>query len=86
MRLRIFASARGGAGKTPEDIARRADFLRPPGARSSDPGAVGSIAQMVDFLGQYATLGTDAVYLRAADITDYDHLELIAAEVVPQLD
>jgi alkanesulfonate monooxygenase SsuD/methylene tetrahydromethanopterin reductase-like flavin-dependent oxidoreductase (luciferase family) len=83
--LRHSVCLNAGAGKTPADIARRAEFLRPPGARSSDAGAIGSAAQMVDFLGQYADLGADVVYLRAADFTDLDHLDLIAAEVLPQL-
>jgi alkanesulfonate monooxygenase SsuD/methylene tetrahydromethanopterin reductase-like flavin-dependent oxidoreductase (luciferase family) len=74
-----------GAGRTPLEVARRAETLRPPGARTSDPGAVGSAGEMVDFLGRYAELGTDAVYLRAADFADLDHLDLIAAEVLPHL-
>jgi F420-dependent oxidoreductase-like protein len=83
--LRHSVCLNAGAGKTAEEIARRAEFLRPPGARSSDAGAIGSAAQMVDFLGQYAELGADVVYLRAADFTDLDHLDLIAAEVLPRL-
>jgi alkanesulfonate monooxygenase SsuD/methylene tetrahydromethanopterin reductase-like flavin-dependent oxidoreductase (luciferase family) len=74
-----------GAGRTPLEVARRAETLRPPGARTSDPGAVGSLGEIVDFLGRYAELGTDAAYLRAADFADLDHLDLIAAEVMPHL-
>jgi alkanesulfonate monooxygenase SsuD/methylene tetrahydromethanopterin reductase-like flavin-dependent oxidoreductase (luciferase family) len=84
-RLRHSVCLNAGAGRTPLEIARRAEALRPPGARDSDPGAFGSADEMVDFLGQYAALGTDVVYLRAADFADLDHLELIAAEVMPQL-
>jgi F420-dependent oxidoreductase-like protein len=83
--LRHSVCLNAGAGRTPLEVARRAETLRPPGARSSDPGAVGSVGEMVDHLGQYAALGADAVYLRAADFADLDHLELIAAEVMPQL-
>jgi F420-dependent oxidoreductase-like protein len=83
--LRHSVCLTAGAGRTPLEVARRAETLRPPGARSSDPGAVGSVGEMVDYLGQYEALGADAVYLRAADFGDLDHLDLIAAEVMPQL-
>jgi F420-dependent oxidoreductase-like protein len=83
--LRHSVCLNAGAAKTPEQLARRADFLRPPGARDSDKGAVGSVDEMVDFLGRYAALGTDAVYLRTADFSDLDHLDLIASDVLPQL-
>ena len=40
---------------------------------------------MVDKLGRLAELGATRVYLQVLDLTDLDHLELVAAEVVPQL-
>ena len=47
---------------------------------------VGSPAQLVDRLGEFAAIGATRVHLRLIDFADLDHLELIGAEVLPQLD
>jgi F420-dependent oxidoreductase-like protein len=46
---------------------------------------VGSPGEVVDRIGRYADAGADRTYLQLPDLTDLDHLELIAAEVLPQL-
>ena len=46
---------------------------------------VGSPAQVVDKLGQFADAGAERVYLQILDLHDLDHLELMAAEVMPQV-
>ncbi len=58
-------------GRTPDDLV--------------EGGLAGSPAQVVDKLGQYAELGTDRVYLQVLDMSDLDHLELIASEILPQV-
>ena len=50
-----------------------------------DP-VVGSPAQLVERIGEFAAIGATRVHLRLIDFDDLDHLELIAAEVLPQLD
>ncbi len=47
---------------------------------------VGSPQQLVDRIGEFAAIGTTRVHLRLIDLTDLDHLELIAAEVLPHMD
>ena len=73
-------------GKDDATVARRAkaagheaDDLRSLGA------PVGSPAEVVDRLSQFGEAGASRIYLQLVDMTDLDHLELIASEVRPQL-
>ena len=59
-------------------IGRDADGLRA-------DGVAGSPAEAVDVLGRYAEAGASRVYLQVLDLGDLDHLDLVAAEVAPQL-
>jgi hypothetical protein len=40
---------------------------------------------VVETLGRYAGAGAERAYLQVLDLADLDHLDLIAAEVAPQL-
>lgn len=53
----------------------------------SDHGGrlVGTPAQVVEKAAGLTGLGTDRLYLQTMDMTDLDHLDLIAAEVLPHL-
>jgi F420-dependent oxidoreductase-like protein len=72
-------------GKDDAEVARRAEAIgRTAGQwRPSDVG--GTPAQVVDVLGGFAEAGAQRVYLQVLDLADLDHLDLIAAEVAPQL-
>lgn len=59
-------------------IGREPDELR-------EHGLAGSPAEAVDILGRYAEAGASRAYLQVLDLTDLDHLELVASDVVPQL-
>jgi F420-dependent oxidoreductase-like protein len=48
-------------------------------------GLAGTPAQVVDKIGQFAQLGASRLYLQVLDLTDLDHLELIATAVAPQV-
>ena len=48
-------------------------------------GLAGSPAQVVDKLGRFAAAGASRMYLQVLDLHDLDHLELIAAEIMPQV-
>jgi alkanesulfonate monooxygenase len=39
----------------------------------------------VDTLGRYAEVGSQRVYLQVMDLSDLDHLHLLAEQVMPQL-
>lgn len=48
-------------------------------------GLAGTPAEVVDKIGRYAELGAQRVYLQVLDLSDLDHLRLVAAEVMPQV-
>jgi F420-dependent oxidoreductase-like protein len=72
-------------GRTDAETQRRARPLYERSALPPECPVVGSPAELVQRIGEFAEIGTDRVHLRLIDLTDLDHLELIAAEVLPQL-
>jgi alkanesulfonate monooxygenase len=48
-------------------------------------GVAGTPAEVVDRLGAFGELGATRAYLQVLDLADLDHVELVAAEVLPQL-
>ncbi|GAA2810904.1 hypothetical protein GCM10020219_098610 [Nonomuraea dietziae] len=40
---------------------------------------------MLDKIGRFAELGAQRIYLQVLDLSDLDHLELIAAEILPHV-
>ncbi len=74
-------------GATDAEVRRRADAIRrdPAEVRSSGAGVVGTPAQVVEQLREYADLGATRFFLQVLDLSDLDHLDLIAAEVAPRL-
>jgi F420-dependent oxidoreductase-like protein len=73
-------------GKDDAEVARRAETI----GRSVDDlrGAedlVGTPAEVVDRLGALAGLGAERAYLQVLDLGDLDHIELVAADVLPQV-
>ncbi|GIJ26197.1 LLM class F420-dependent oxidoreductase [Micromonospora qiuiae] len=72
-------------GRTDAESRRRAAPLNVKSALPPEDQVVGSPEQLVDRIGEFAEIGTERVHLRLIDLTDLDHLELIAAEVLPKL-
>jgi len=71
-------------GRDDAEVRRRAAAIgREGGFRPSD--VAGTPAEVVDVLGRYAEAGATRAYLQVLDLADLDHLDLIAAEVAPQL-
>jgi F420-dependent oxidoreductase-like protein len=60
-------------------IGREVDELR------ENSPLVGTPSEIVDKLGPFAEIGMQRVYLQLLDTADLDHLDLFAAEVIPQL-
>ncbi|MEW2381204.1 LLM class F420-dependent oxidoreductase [Micromonospora sp. NPDC047707] len=73
-------------GRTDAEARHRAAPLHVPSALPPEDPVVGSPAQLVDRIGEFAAIGAGRVHLRLIDLADLDHLDLIAAEVLPQLD
>jgi F420-dependent oxidoreductase-like protein len=72
-------------GRTEEEIARRAAAIGRDVSELRENGAAGSPAELVDKIGRFGAIGATRVYLQTLDLTDLDHLELVASEVIPQL-
>jgi alkanesulfonate monooxygenase len=67
-------------------VARRADAIGRDVASLKDSGFAGTPAEVVDRIGQWREqTGVSRIYLQILDLTDLDHLELIAAEIASQL-
>jgi F420-dependent oxidoreductase-like protein len=72
-------------GRDDAEVARRAEAIGYDVEGIRRQGVVGTPAEVVDQLGRYAEAGTERAYLQVLDLADLDHLDLIAAEVAPQL-
>lgn len=73
-------------GRDEAEITRRAAAIGRDVAELRANGVAGTPAEAVDVLGRYAEAGAQRVYLQVLDLADLDHLDLVAAEVAPQLD
>jgi len=73
-------------GRDDAEVARRAEAI---GQKPDELGSFnlgGTVAQVVDQLGTWRErTGITRFYLQILDLADLDHVELIAAEVKPQL-
>jgi F420-dependent oxidoreductase-like protein len=72
-------------GRDGAELARRAQAI---GYQVDDlrkGGLAGSPEEIVDKLGRFAAAGAGRVYLQVLDLHDLDHLELLAAGVLPQV-
>jgi F420-dependent oxidoreductase-like protein len=75
------------AGRDDAEIARRAAAIgRDVDELRSNSPLVGTPAEIADKLGAYMGVGVQRAYLQLLDLSDLDHLEFFAAQVVPQFD
>ncbi|MFL6126837.1 LLM class F420-dependent oxidoreductase [Actinophytocola sp.] len=72
-------------GKDDADVARRAAATGRGVEDLRANGAAGTPAEVVEKLSRFAEAGASRVYLQLLDMTDLDHVDLIASEVRPQL-
>jgi F420-dependent oxidoreductase-like protein len=72
-------------GRDDAEVAKRAAAIGPPDEMRANGDLAGTPAQVTDIIGSYARAGAETVYLQVLDLDDLDHLELLAAEVMPQL-
>ena len=72
-------------GRDDAEVARRAAAIGREVDELRENGLAGSPAEVVDRIGEFAGHGATRMYLQVLDLHDLDHLELIAAEVAPQL-
>ena len=71
-------------GADEAEVERRAKAIgREPGELRAN-GLAGTPGEVLDKIGRYAALGSQRIYLQVLDLSDLDHLRLVAAEVLPQ--
>jgi len=75
------------AGRDEAEIARRAAAIgREVDELRSNSPLVGTPTEIADKLGAYIDAGVQRVYLQLLDMSDLEHLEFFAKQVVPQFD
>ena len=72
-------------GKDEAELSRRAAAIGEDLADLRANGIAGTPAEIVAKIGQFAEAGAERIYLQVLDLHDLDQIELIAAEVLPQV-
>jgi len=72
-------------GRDGAEIARRAAAIGREVGELRENGLAGTPDEVVEKARTYADAGTERLYLQILDLDDLEHLELIAAEVMPRL-
>ena len=83
--LTLSAGVVAAIGRTDSEAQRRAAPLHVPSALPPEDPVVGSPDALVQRIGELAEIGATRVHLRVIDMSDLDHVELIASQVLPQL-
>ncbi|NAZ87835.1 LLM class F420-dependent oxidoreductase [Kineococcus indalonis] len=72
-------------GRDEAEVVRRAGAIGREPAELREHGLAGTPAEVVDTIGRYAQVGITRFYLQVMDLSDLEHLDLVAQEVRPQL-
>lgn len=72
-------------GETEAEVERRAAAIGREVGELRENGLAGTVQEVVDTIGRYREAGHGRLYLQTLDLTDLDHLRLVAAAVMPAL-
>jgi F420-dependent oxidoreductase-like protein len=72
-------------GKDEASFVKRAAAIGREPSELRENGLAGTPDEVVAKIASFAEIGAERVYLQVLDLTDLDHLELLAAEVAPQV-
>lgn len=73
-------------GRTDAEVKKRAEALgRDPETLRSRAGLVGTPAQVADQIRDYQQVGASRLFLQILDLSDLEHLDAIASDVVPMI-
>ncbi len=72
-------------GADEAEVARRAEAIGRDADELRRNGLAGTPGEVVDKIGRYAEAGSERIYLQVLDLSDLDHLELVAEKVMPQV-
>jgi len=71
-------------GSSQDEVARRADAIGTSPGQLRQDGLAGTPAEVLDKLNLFLEGGVERFYLQVLDLSDLDHLRLVATEVLPQ--
>ncbi|RCG30542.1 LLM class F420-dependent oxidoreductase [Sphaerisporangium album] len=72
-------------GADEAELARRAAAIGREVPELRNNGLAGTPQEVLDKIGAFAKAGAERLYLQVLDLSDLDHLELIAAEILPHV-
>ncbi|MEU4234129.1 LLM class F420-dependent oxidoreductase [Nonomuraea sp. NPDC026600] len=72
-------------GRDQAELERRAAAIGQDLTTLREGGLAGTPAEVLDKIGRFGELGAERFYLQVMDLSDLEHLELIAAEVLPHV-
>ncbi|GAA3810778.1 LLM class F420-dependent oxidoreductase [Nocardioides panacisoli] len=72
-------------GADEAEVRRRAEAIGREVEELREHGVAGTPDEAVERIRAYAEIGAERIYLQTLDVSDLDHLRLVAAEVMPQL-
>lgn len=72
-------------GRDEAEIAKRAAAIGREVDELRENGLAGTPAEVVEKLERFAAVGTERAYLQVLDLSDLEHLELAAAEILPRV-
>lgn len=72
-------------GRDEAEIARRADAIGRRVDELRENGLAGTPAEIVEKIGRFGELGAERLYLQVLDLSDLEHLELLASEVLAKV-
>ena len=83
--LRYSAALILCCGRNDAEVKQRGERIGHDPTRLRGAHAAGTVDEVVETIGRYAEAGASRIYLQTLDLTDLDHLELVAGQVAPQL-
>ncbi len=83
--LRLSAAQVLCCGRDEAEVKRRAAAIGRDPLQVREEGLAGTPAEIVDKIGRFAEAGATRLHLQVLDLADLDHLDLVAAEVAPQI-
>lgn len=72
-------------GRDDAEVARRASLIGRDADELRESSVAGTPGEVAATIAAYAGAGASRLYLQVLDLSDLDHLELVAAEVMPQV-
>lgn len=71
--------------ETEAELERRAAAIGREVGELRENGLAGLVPEVIDTIGRYAEAGQSRLYLQTLDLSDLDHLRLVASSVMPAL-